>query len=51
MIGHIKSGQYLKNIALLVTKREYTILFWPSKALYMDNNQEYWMLEATDIKG
>ena len=70
MIGHIKSGQYLKNIAWailkkycpphkargihdfilgnkssvwiiikniarLVTKRvEYTILFWPPKALY-----------------
>ena len=33
MIGHIKSGQYFKNIAL--TKRvEYTILFWPPKALY-----------------
>ena len=34
MIGHIKSGQYLKNIALLTKRMEYTILFWPPKALY-----------------
>ena len=40
MIGRIKSGQYLKNIALLTKRVEYTILFWPPK-LYMDNDVDY----------
>ena len=30
----ILPGQYLKNIALLTKRVEYTILFWPPKALY-----------------